>query len=147
MLNLLLIVLGLVTGFRVDSPPSEIVRVQVSEQEASPSVELTPLLREGAVARITSEDGSARILTPDWRSYYGSSFSGVSTSGSKANVCRVAWTSGGVGVEVEVTQKLGEPNDVWAARCKEAADDLKVAFPPDPQSFAWLSALDSRKAA
>jgi len=30
MLNLLLIVLGLVTGFRVDSPPSEIVRVQVS---------------------------------------------------------------------------------------------------------------------
>ena len=105
----------------------------VVEHVPTASVQRAAWVPVGAVVELTAPSGDSYVFSRDGRTllesgYYG----GLGTATADKETCSAHWTSGGVVVEIAVPKKLGETQDEWLLRCKEAVAKAKLQFPPEP---------------
>ncbi len=124
---LVLCLLGVALGPAAVSAP-----VREAEHVSVARVECAAWVPAGAVLTLTAECGDATTYARDARTLLESGYYGLGTATADKEVCAAHWTSGGVVVEIAVPKKLGETQDEWLDRCKQAVEKAKIQFPPEP---------------
>jgi hypothetical protein len=102
------------------------------EHVPTASVQCAAWVPAGAVVALTAESGDTYVFARDARTVLESGYYGLGTASADKELCGGHWMSGGVVVEITIPKKLGESQDEWLDRCKQAIEKAKVQFPPEP---------------